>query len=533
MSNIINELKYISDADLRLQIALFQSITVMGVAKETGYRAVKKIVQVANSFIGKSESDLEKIDYGIEGIVIAVKNNIKQLKTKTRPELIDILKENIIQKCNELKSGSLDEFSSEQLMSIVITKEAAKMYELDCDMPIGRLAQNISQQYYLQFLNRLHKSLLKENSEQIKITDNNLQQQLNKMPIEEKREFSKNIPLKEFSGRGIGSVLRKEKDTKYLEIVVQYMGMAVFDILETVIFAIFDRLAGFNRLQRALLAQLVWVSFGNRAVKLTVNYEGLPSYVPDYAKETQAIEEKEYRYILDRKKQLENNYEMYNSGIEKLKSRLLDSQVKLLEENLQYEESKREFEKLEAMKGTKLAQENSDKEYFKDVVFYKKKYDEASETIKKRNILISDMKIEISKTTQELSECNAELKAVNEKAALLIEQKRAQISVLWKAFFYKFQFAEEIFESLVIDFAKKEIMLIEEYMKEMHDSNDIKAFGIKAITDDKQENGEESNEENNQEKENLFNVKCSVGNGKKATIGYNDIFIKYIRKEDK
>ena len=61
MPNIFDGLNKISDDDIRLQIALFQSVTVGNAVKETSLKVVGKLVDFANMFTGKTDDTANKI----------------------------------------------------------------------------------------------------------------------------------------------------------------------------------------------------------------------------------------------------------------------------------------------------------------------------------------------------------------------------------------------------------------------------------------------------------------------------------------
>ena len=50
MSDIISEISRISEDELRMQIALIDNVNISNAVKETGYRLVNVLADVANSF---------------------------------------------------------------------------------------------------------------------------------------------------------------------------------------------------------------------------------------------------------------------------------------------------------------------------------------------------------------------------------------------------------------------------------------------------------------------------------------------------
>ena len=545
MPDIFCGLNKLSDDDIRLQIALIQSVTVGNAVKETSLKMVGKIVDFANMFTGKTDDSVNKINYQAKGVEDIVISQIKALKNSSRHEIDEIFRNILIEKCNVLNMNSTNENSSDDLISILVIREAAKVYSLNPYMSPASLADSISEKYYEQFLNRLHKDLLKELPEQAKITDNNLQQYLNKAPIELIRSMSKKIILKELSGRGIGRLIRTEVGIKNIKAVVECIGLEAFDVLKTAISSVYDTVLGVHRVPRAIFAQLVWVSVNAYGKKFTVNRDSLPNYIPANVMAERNDEEIKYFLLISNRKDLTNKIRINNSEIEKLTSKFMNLEEKLQEEYKAFHEFKEKFEELESKKG----QYNNDidkpkeeiKKYYADVISTKRYYDYADLNVKKYKKLISDINIKLSQVKSEVEQYDREFAVVNANANVLITQNGTKLEILWHAYFYRFRFDTSIFEQVVINFKKAEILKIEEYLKEMQDSVDLEAYSMKTIvSEDKNEdkNEDENQDENKDKNETNEEAKvdkvlkcavCMVSDVKNAEIVYNNINIKLIR----
>lgn len=68
--------------------------------------------------------------------------------------------------------------------------------------------------------------------------------------MEIKRELQKALLPKEFSGRGIGKILRLERGTKYLERTVDIIGADCFDMTEVNIETAFAAVRGLKRISQ-------------------------------------------------------------------------------------------------------------------------------------------------------------------------------------------------------------------------------------------------------------------------------------------
>ena len=65
MSDIISEISRISEDELRMQIALIDNVNISNAVKETGYRLVNVLADVANSFT-QSIGIKNSIDYEVK-----------------------------------------------------------------------------------------------------------------------------------------------------------------------------------------------------------------------------------------------------------------------------------------------------------------------------------------------------------------------------------------------------------------------------------------------------------------------------------
>jgi len=529
MPDIFGGLTKLSDNDIRLQIALFQSVTVGNAIKETSFKAVGKLVEFANMFTGKTDESANKINYQAKGVEDIVLSQIKSLKILTRIELDEMLRNILIEKCNILNMNVANEESSDKLISILVTREAAKVYSLNPYLSPASLAEKISDNYYIQFLNRLHKDLVKESPEQAKITDNNLQQYLNKAPIELIRSMSKKIILKELSGRGIGKLIRTETGIKNIAAVVECIGLDAFDVLKTAISSVYDTVLDINRVSRAILAQLVWVSVKAYGSKFTLNSDILPSYIPANMMVEQNEEEIKFLMLIANRKDLTNKITIDNAEIVKLTSKLMNIEEKMLEVNKEYSETKEKFDELESKKNEYADNMDKSKEevkkYYSDVVSAKRNFDYADLSYKKLSTQISELKAKLFQIKSEFEQYRSELSIADEKANIIILQNSTKLGLLWHAYFYRFRFDDRVFEQVVIDFTNAERLKIEEYLKEMHDSDDSDAYSIKTIVPEVEN---ETNEESKMD-EVLKCAICMVSELKNAEIVYNNIDILAVR----
>lgn len=172
--------------------------------------------------------------------------------------------------------------------------------------------------------------------------------------------------MTEFSGRGIGKLIRGERSILNLKRVVTYMGLDAFDAMDVVIFSMYEKMIGFGRLTKMLLAQLIWVAVKGYGAHFEVGADLLPSFVKTQT-EVQINEERSYRQHLVQRVEMKDTIAKYQQEIEKVKNDLMDMQVRLLEDNARFTEAKDRFDELEKRK-----EESADQAYFREVNSAKK-----------------------------------------------------------------------------------------------------------------------------------------------------------------
>ena len=79
MSDIISEISRISEDELRMQIALIDNVNISNAVKETGYRLVNVLADVANSFT-QSIGIKNSIDYEVKKVSDLVREDCLRYK---------------------------------------------------------------------------------------------------------------------------------------------------------------------------------------------------------------------------------------------------------------------------------------------------------------------------------------------------------------------------------------------------------------------------------------------------------------------
>ena len=112
---------------------------------------------------------------------------------------------------------------------------------------------------------------------------------------------------------------------------------------------------------------------------------------------------------------------------------------------------------------------------------------------------------------------NAEFTEVRSATDGMIAKHSREIELQWKAYFFRFTFDDVIFSTIITTFTRSELLNLEEYLKEMHDSRRPDAYGL--WTEEEEQDG----------KVTKYNgIKCLVSPGKDATVIYSGTYIRKI-----
>lgn len=440
MPSIFSGIRKISDSQLRLEIALLENVSVGNAMKETGSKALGMLAAFAGSIGEKlgmkpgNDSSSENSSSNAQDMLTNVDKRCVALSGLSRDNLELRFKNLLTEKCNEFwtaNTESQDIGVSEDLLSITIINEAAKIYELDRNMTVALKADEICKRYDDQLLTSILKAIKAENGEAVTRREVSLQLALNEAPIEAKRNLQKRLVLEEFSGRGLYSVIKSSASIKKLRIVVECIGYGAFDINKAYIDAAFDTMFGVHRLKRAMFAHIVWLSVRNYGAKFAINQDLLPSYVPVDLRPSVEEEEREYMKQIAARKELQSSYEKSLIQVERYEKELASVMEIMTEEQ-----------------------------------------DPVRVTQVKNNLDFAQNQF-------------AEYKREYEGIAELIEKKTAskarQLELAWMAFFPRFVFEDKVFEKAVEKYTKAELLNLERMLKEMHDSIDIVAYSAKKI----------------------------------------------------
>ena len=521
MPNLFKAAEKLSDDELRTEIAVLRSVSLSSAAAETGTRVIGTLAKWANMLVSPANNDGEgRFDYKVVTVVDRIKQQSEQMASMSRAELNERLMHEVYNKCRELDSSVIPEAMDVDTLSVWITREAGKVFAERDDISPANMCVSIKDKYHEQMLARLHRELAAQTPQQIKEADKKIQMALNKVPIEMMRELARTVRPTEFSGAGLGKTIRHENGTQKLAMVVTAMGFEPFDEMSLRVGAAYDMMRGFNRMPRILLAELVWIivkGYGGRftfATDLLPSFEGGRGYSSD--------EEKQYWTSLNRRKDYMSRIMQQKGEEEQLKQKFEKATAvynELLESKKQadivwdgLEAVKNEYTKADSTKNKDEA-----KKYFADVTKASRDRDWAQEKLSKAEAQMDGLGNQLMQKRELLKQMNAEFTEVRSATDGMIAKHSREIELQWKAYFFRFTFDDVIFSTIITTFTRSELLKLEEYLKEMHDSRRPDAYGL--WTEEEEQDG----------KVTKYNgIKCLVSQGKDATVIYSGTYIRKI-----
>ncbi len=499
MANIFDGIKALSDDEIRLEIALFSQVNFTNAAKETGNRFIGSLADMAGSLL-KSFGGKADISYDVVLVTDMVRKECEALKSKDREWLLNRLRLVILERLGVGAASNIessiasdvtsditsDETSgvepgvvgySDDAISVMVLQEACVDFGIEkYDTPANKL-EKLSIEYNKALISSIHNMLVGQTAQQAVDTNKRIQKALDAVDIEEKRHLQRMVMPKEFSGAGIGRVLRLERGVKNLTYVVECLGIECFDEVYVYSATAVGAMKMLRRISRVLLAQLVWLSYRSYKGSFGVDESLLPSYMSEGERFEYDVVEKQFRgYIADKKLMEEKTFKAqsaYDRGEEQL-SNAKDKLVKLVEEQKELVEK---FDKLKAQKDTFVGgqmPDNETKRYYSEVNETNRQVDRAELAVQKQNERILEQQLRNDKLLEQLTMARKDMEEAEAVVAKQIEALTSELRGKWRAFFFRMQFADEVFAQVAQDFQSSERLVIETFLKEIHDSESFK-----------------------------------------------------------
>ncbi|MDO5402375.1 MAG: hypothetical protein Q4F11_02950 [Eubacteriales bacterium] len=472
MVNLFDEINKFTDDELRLQTALFENATLSNAVKETGFRFMGGIKELANAFT-ESLGGKAVLEYDVKKMSDMVREGCLELKIKDRGSLISQLKQIIVKAARELSAAGLGDDESDIRLTKVITDEAAKVFSIEKYKPVANKMDEIIIEYNNAFLKTLHSQLIKEDAKQAAVSDKLIQSRMNAVSMDTKRQLQQQLRPVEFNGTGVGRVLRGERGTKNLEIVLRLLGREAFDTAGAEVWTILMAMKGLKRPGRMQLARIIWVAGEHAAAKYAVSREELPGYIPAKQKAAFLQSEQEFKDMMLAQNKRIKKLEQTGQELERQRAQQQKDEERFKECEQRLELQKDKFSELESKKQEYYEGRKSDvesKAYYASVNETKRNLDQAETEYYK---LKERLKKQEEKT-EETSRENDSLQKDFDCARLVLMETAGQrikrLKSSWNTYFYKFKFSDEAVSYVAINLTREEQLNIESRLKELHEA---------------------------------------------------------------
>lgn len=139
----------------------------------------------------------------------------------------------------------------------------------------------------------------------------------------------------------------------------------------------------------------------------------------------------------------------------------------------------KEFSELEAKKNEYMSGSHTEQEtksYYARVNEVKRQLDRALEEAGVRERKNQELLNQIYLTKEKIEMTKSQTETYHNKLDEQTNERKQNLQRLWSAYYYKFRFSDDIFTELVKNYDRKHIVVIEEMLKEMHDSSDYSIY---------------------------------------------------------
>ncbi len=478
MTDIYTLINQLSDDDIRLQLAFFDSVTLTSAAKETGSRLLSGMAEVANS-LAQIFTDKVKVGYDYKRVSDMVENRFTELKSVKREQLLKLLDIKLMELVP--LSGQIDINTQEgrEKLSILVVDIAGSGYPVNQYMAPAHKMKIIADKYNDTFMDNLMQSLKNMTPDQLKEWSPLMDKAIGMADIETKRIVHKELMPDAFNGMGVLKCLRKQKTHVQLKLVIDCLGIEAFDYKTVEIKTMYQALRSFNRISVYQLARLISIGVRKYNRPLYAADEIMPSYVSGDEKIKADNDDKEYMALskqisgLDEKKtKCEKELEVKKKQSEEAKKR-----ADIASEN--YTKISLEFSELELKKDEYISgghTEAETKSYYARVNEVKRQLDRGLEDseLKKRKKDELDSQVIIAQERLELQDKEGqELRAAYK---LKTNIRKNNIKRLWSAYYFKFHFGDGVFLHVAMNYTRNQIVTIEAMLKEIHESRDWRVY---------------------------------------------------------
>lgn len=475
MANVFSLISYLSDDEIRFQIALIDNVNITNAVKETGHKLLASVVDVANAF-AETFAKKNVLEYEVKKVSDMVGDTMIKLKLEERKSLEEMLEKRIYALLKNITGKEYSEDENKERVSKILIDMAGSAVGVNKYLSPAHKLEEIRIKYNNAFLTNLKNHIAKMTDKEVKECAKQVDKELNAANMSVKREIQEALLPSKFNGLGIINSLKAQKTTGKLETVVKLLGADMFGSISVEVSTMYQAIKSLNSMSRMQLSRLLYKSAEGYGKKLYVDVDLLPSYVSPHDKETYEEADKELLLIVREYEEARTLLEKKTKQVEDKEKQLEDAREKYESAGKDYDEIQKDFTKLESEKddffGRRKSEEDT-KKYYSNVNSTKRELDRVAEDYEKKKKRLHQISDELKIAKEDLEKQEKKLEAVEANSKERVKKRADELKLKWQAYFFRFKFEEGLFEKLILLFTREELLHIEEALKEAHDAKSM------------------------------------------------------------
>lgn len=283
-----------------------------------------------------------------------------------------------------------------------------------------------------------------------------------------------------FNGEGIIDVLGRQRSTTKLEAAIRLLGEDAFWSTEAQVKTMYQAVRNMTRISKLQAAGYIWKVSHANDIKFYAPSDLMPSYIAADKKKAADDKDREYRVMCTQVEKARKELEKCEKDVSVKTDRMTEAQKKYDAAVDRLNIAQNDFAKLEDVKDDYINNrktEDESKRYYAQVNDTKREMDRSLGDSDRKKKRLQETEKELKLACEKAEERRIYLESVQKTADEETKKRAKELKIKWTAFFFKYSFDDEVFESAVSIFSREELRYIEETLKEAHDSASMLAVG--------------------------------------------------------
>ena len=235
-----------------------------------------------------------------------------------------------------------------------------------------------------------------------------------------------------------------------------------------------------TRISKLQAAGYIWKVSHANDIKFYAPSDLMPSYIAADKKKAADDKDREYRVMCTQVEKARKELEKCEKDVSVKTDRMTEAQKKYDAAMDRLNIAQNDFAKLEDVKDDYINNrktEDESKRYYVQVNDTKREMDRSLDDSDRKKKRLQETEKELKLACEKAEERKIYLESVQKTADEETKKRAKELKIKWTAFFFKYSFDDEVFESAVSIFSREELRYIEETLKEAHDSTSMLAVG--------------------------------------------------------